>query len=281
MQIGLTMFPTDYSIGPVELARAAEERGFEALLFPEHTHIPASRITPPPRGGELPEHYWHTLDPFAAIGAAAAATSSIQLGTGVCLVIERDPITTAKEVATVDLISKGRFLFGVGGGWNREEMKNHGTDPVTRFKLMRERIEAMKAIWSEEEGSYHGEFVSFEKIWQWPKPVQSPHPPILVGGDAPLTLPRVLRYGDEWMPNAAIGPARLVERKAELAALAAEAGREPPPVSLFGCPVQPAAAETYGKAGLKRLFFMLPSAPEDTALRLMDEALKVRRQVFG
>src|SRR5919206_2840703 len=182
MKFGVTMFTTRYSIGPAELARAVEERGFESLFVPEHTHIPVSRRSPWPGGADLPDEYRETLDPFLALTAAAAATERLLLGTGICLVVERDPITTAKEVATLDHLSGGRFLFGVGAGWNAEEMQNHGTDPSTRFGLMRERVEAMKAIWTQDEAAYHGKHVDFDAMWSWPKPAQKPHPPILVGG---------------------------------------------------------------------------------------------------
>src|SRR5919198_2739981 len=172
MDFGVMMFPTDYAVAPGELARMAEDRGFESLFFPEHTHIPASRRTPYPGGGDLPREYSHTHDPFVALTAAAAATERLLVGTGICLVIERDPITTAKEVASLDLVSGGRFLFGVGGGWNLEEMANHGTDPKRRWALLRERVLAMKRIWAEDEAEYHGELVNFDKLWSWPKPVQ-------------------------------------------------------------------------------------------------------------
>src|ERR671933_2285814 len=201
MDVGLTIFPTDTTLDPVELGLLAEERGFESLWFPEHTHIPASRETPWPGGRDLPQQYWHTYDPFVALSAVAQATERLKLGTGICLVIERDPITTAKEVASLDQLSGGRFLFGIGAGWNREEMQNHGTDPRRRFSLMRERIEAMKAIWASDEAEYHGEHVDFDPIWSWPKPVQRPHPPVVVGGNGEKVLDRVLDYGDEWMPN--------------------------------------------------------------------------------
>jgi probable F420-dependent oxidoreductase len=201
MKFGLGIFPTEDGPAPGDIARIAEERGFESLFFPEHTHIPASRETEFPGGRELPAMYSHSYDPFVALTAAAAATEQLRIGTGVCLVIERDPIITAKEVATLDVLSQGRFLFGVGAGWNEEEMRDHGTDPARRFKVMRERVEAIKAIWTEEEASYEGEFVNFERIWCWPKPVQQPHPPVLVGGTGAQVLDRVLRFGDEWMPN--------------------------------------------------------------------------------
>jgi probable F420-dependent oxidoreductase len=248
MKFGVYMFPTDYAINPVELGRAVEALGFELLLFPEHTHIPASRRTPFPGGGELAKQYSHTLDPFVALGAVAAATERILLGTGICLVVERDPIILAKEVASLDYISGGRAIFGIGGGWNREEMENHGTNPASRWSLLRERIEAMQAIWTQDEAEYHGEFVNFDPIWQWPKPVQQPHPPILVGGDAPNTLKRVVRYGDGWMP---LGRgADFKSRIDELNQLAAEAGRGNIPVTIFGAPAKPDVIEQYAAAGV-------------------------------
>ena len=201
MELGLALFATDYTLEPARVARLAEERGFESFWVTEHTHIPVSRDTPYPGGGELPREYSHTHDPFVALAMAAAVTSRIKLGTGVCLVIQRDPIVTAKEVASLDLLSGGRFLFGIGAGWNREEMRDHGTDPGRRFSLMRERVEAMKAIWTEDEASYQGEHVAFGPMWSWPKPLQDPHPPVIVGGNGAKVLDRVLRYGDEWMPN--------------------------------------------------------------------------------
>ncbi len=200
MHYGVVMFATEYAIPPDELARALEERGFESVWFPEHTHIPASRKTPWPGGGELPRDYWSAYDPFVALTAAAAATRRLKLGTGICLVIERDPITTAKEVATLDRLSGGRFLFGIGGGWNAEEMENHGAQFKTRWRLLRERVLAMKEIWTKREAEFHGEFVRFDKIWADPKPLQKPHPPILIGGDGATTFDRVVEFGDGWMP---------------------------------------------------------------------------------
>ena len=200
MKYGVTVFPTDYSIDPASLGKAVEERGFDSLFFPEHTHIPASRRTPWPGGAPLPKEYSHTYDPFIALTAVAMATKKLLLGTGICLVMEHDPIVLAKVIASLDLISGGRVLFGVGGGWNEEEMEDHGTDPRRRFKVMRERIEAMKEIWTKDEAEYHGEFVNFEPLWSWPKPVQKPHPPVYVGGNGEHTLRRVIQYGDAWLP---------------------------------------------------------------------------------
>lgn len=273
MKFGVYMFPTDYAIHPVELGRAAEAHGFESLFFPEHTHIPTSRRSPFPGGGELPQEYSHTFDPFVALGAVATATERLMLGTGICLVIERDPIMLAKEVASLDYLSGGRVLFGIGGGWNREEMENHGTDPTRRWKVLRERIEAMKQIWTQDEAEYHGEFVNFDSIWQWPKPIQKPHPPILVGGDGPNTLTRVVRYGDGWIP---LGRrADFKGRIAELNRMAAEAGRGPIPVSIFGVAPEPEVIESYIEAGIERALFNLPPAPADEVLPLLDQRAKL------
>ena len=223
MHFGVTIFPTEYTLPMVELARATEDLGFESLWVPEHTHIPSDRRTPWPGGPASARGSPHALDPFLALTAAAVVTTKLRLGTGVCLVIERDPITLAKEVATLDQLSGGRFLFGVGGGWNVEEMANHGTDATRRWTLMRERILAMKRIWTEDEAEFHGQLVNFDRIWQWPKPIQQPHPPIVVGGNGPHTLKRVLEYGDEWMPITGRGDRAIEERMQELGTLAREA----------------------------------------------------------
>jgi probable F420-dependent oxidoreductase len=268
MNFGVYMFPTEYAINVVELGRALEERGFESLFVPEHTHIPTSRRSPWPGGADLPEEYKHTLDPFVALAAVATATSRLLVGTGICLVVERDPVTTAKEVASLDLLSGGRFLFGVGGGWNREEMENHGTDPRTRFRLLRERVLAMKAIWTEGEAEFHGEFVDFDPLWSWPKPVQRPHPPVLVGGNGPGVLDRVLEFGDGWMPNPSRG--RIRDGMAELARRAEEAGRGPIPVTVFGARPEPKTVEDYRDMGADRCLFTVPPRPAGEVLPLLD-----------
>src|SRR5580693_5523097 len=201
MHVGVFYFPTDYGIYIRELARAAEERGFESLLLPEHTHIPTSRRTPYPGGGDLPKAYSHTHDPFVALSFAASVTTKLLLGTGIALIPQRDPIVTAKCVASLDQLSNGRFLFGIGGGWNVDEMENHGARYETRFKLMRERILAMKALWTQEEAAFHGEFVRFDPAWSYPKPAQRPHPPILLGGETDHTLKRVVEFCDGWFPR--------------------------------------------------------------------------------
>ncbi len=275
MKFGVSIFVTDTSISPPEVAKAAEERGFESVFFPEHTHIPASRRSPWGGGPDLPETYWHTLDPFVAIGAAAAVTSRIKLGTGVCLVIERDPITLAKEVASVDHLSNGRFLFGIGGGWNLEEMENHGTDPAKRWKILRERILAMKQIWTQEAAEYHGEFVNFDPIWSWPKPVQQPHPPILVGGNGPHTLDRVAEYGDGWMPIGGRSEIPIEEKMATLNQLAAKAGRGSIPITLTGTRLDTATIGRYQQVGIDRLTYGLPSAGPDRVIPALDQIAAV------
>jgi probable F420-dependent oxidoreductase len=270
MKFGVFMFPTDFSISPVELGKAAEQHGFESIFFPEHTHIPTSRRSPWGGGPELPQEYWHSLDPFVALGAVAAVTSRIKLGTGICLVIERDPITLAKEVASLDFISGGRVLFGIGGGWNLEEMENHGTDPATRWKLLRERIQAMKAIWTQDEPQFHGTFVNFDPIWSWPKPVQKPHPPVIVGGNGPHVLKRVVEYGDEWMPNR-VPLDQLPDRIVELNGVAARAGRGPIPVTFFGIRPDRALIERLEAAGVSRCVFALPPAGADVVLPMLEK----------
>ena len=268
MRIGIAMFPTDYAIQPAELGKLVEERGFDSLWFPEHTHIPASRRTPYPAGGELPPEYFHTHDPFVALCAVATATTKLRVGTGICLIIERDPITTAKEVASLDFLSGGRFLFGVGAGWNEEEMENHGTDPRRRFGVMRERVEAMKAVWTEDEAEYHGKHVDFDPIWSWPKPVQKPHPPVFVGGGGEKVLDRVLRFGDGWLPQ----PPRekdLVGRMAELRRRAEEEGRERPQIMPFHSKSQPEFVEEMQEAGADGcVFWIPPEGRDETEARL-------------
>ena len=269
MKYGVTVFPTDYSIDPASLGKAVEERGFDSLFFPEHTHIPASRRTPWPGGAPLPKEYSHTYDPFIALTAVAMATKKLLLGTGICLVMEHDPIVLAKVIASLDLISGGRVLFGVGGGWNEEEMEDHGTDPRRRFKVMRERIEAMKEIWTKDEAEYHGEFVNFEPLWSWPKPVQKPHPPVYVGGDGPRTLKRVIDYGDAWMPIPGRG-GHLSDRIRELQEMASAAGRGPIPVTAYGTLPREEVISHYIDAGVDRCIFWLPSAPADETLPHLD-----------
>lgn len=272
MNIGAYIFPTDYSIGIVELATALEERGFESLWVTEHTHIPASRKTPWPGGGELPREYAHTLDPFVGLAAAAAVTSKLRLGTGICLLTEHDPICLAKEVATLDLISNGRFELGIGAGWNAEEMENHGTVFKHRFKVMEERAKALRAIWTEDEASYDGRFVKFDRIWSWPKPVQRPHPPILLGGETEHTLRRVMEFCDGWFPRGRNfeDPTREMAR---LNAAADQYGRERSSVSvsLFGAKPDHGYLTRCADAGIGRGIFTLPSEGRDKVLPLLDK----------
>ena len=271
MNFGIIMFVTDYTIGAAEMARAVEERGFDSLWVPEHTHIPVSRQSPYPGGGELPKEYSHTLDPFVTLAAAAAVTERLLLGTGVCLVVERDPIVLAKEVATLDHISGGRVLFGVGGGWNKEEMQNHGTDPKKRWRVLRERVEAMKTIWANDEAEYHGEFVDFDPIWSWPKPVQKPNPPIVIGGSGPTTFDRVLDYGDHWMPIGARVKRPLAEEIKDLQERAAERGRGPIPVSVFGTRANREAVEELAAAGAERVIFWVQPGSRDEVMSRLDK----------
>ena len=273
MEYGICMFATDYSISVTDLAVAVEERNFDALFIPDHTHIPVSRKSPFRVGGELPTDYSHNLDMFVALTAAAAITNRIRIGAGGCLVAERDPIITAKEVASLDQVSNGRFDFGVGGGWNVEEFENHGLPWNRRWKIVRERIEAMQAIWTQEEASYDGEFVKFEKIWSWPKPLQKPYPPIFVGGDAPGTFKRVLRYGDAWIPMLAEANNQFdlkTARILELSNLAKDAGHASYPITTFGTPRDPDAIETLANSGVNRCIFGLKAATKDDVLPRLD-----------
>lgn len=271
MDIGVFFFATDYAIDVTELARELEGRGFESLFLPEHTHIPTGRRTPFPAGGELPREYKHTHDPFVALSFAAAATTRLRLGTGICLLAQRDPIVTAKCVSSLDRLSGGRFVFGIGGGWNVDEMENHGTRYETRFKLMRERVLAMKALWTEEEASFHGEMVDFDPVWSYPKPVQKPHPPVILGGETRHTLRRVIDYGDGWFPRASakFDP---VEGMSQLRQAAAEADRDMTGLSMsvFRAPPERRALDAYAEAGVMRAVLHLPSAGRDEVLRVLD-----------
>lgn len=264
MRFGISTFITDEGIQPATLGRALEERGFDALFIAEHTHIPTSRATPYPGGGDLPRIYYRTLDPFVALSTAAAVTERLLLATGIALIIERDPITTAKEVASLDLISEGRFLFGIGAGWNREEMRNHGTDPARRGALMDERIHAMREIWTQEQAQFHGQHVDFDPVYAWPKPVQQPHPPIYVGGESPRAIARVAEYGGGWLPRG--GTENLAER---IAHVREQAGWRVP-VSVYAAPDDRATIEGYAAAGVDRTLLMLPTTPRDESLRQLD-----------
>ncbi|WP_067481542.1 LLM class F420-dependent oxidoreductase [Actinomadura hibisca] len=266
MEFGVSTFVTDDGIGPAALGRALEERGFGALFLAEHTHIPVKRESPWPGGDELPRHYYRTLDPFVALSAAATATERLRVGTGIALVIQRDPIVLAKEVASLDLISGGRAELGIGAGWNREEMRNHGTEPKTRMRLLRERVLAVKELWTAEEAEFHGEFVDFDPVFSYPKPVQDPHPPVLVGGSGPTTFDRVVEFGDAWMPIHGRGTDELAGQIAELRE---RAGRHVP-VSLFGVVPKAEIVAEVAAAGVDRILFNLPTEPEDATLARLD-----------
>ncbi|HYZ24246.1 MAG TPA: LLM class F420-dependent oxidoreductase [Rhodopila sp.] len=283
MKFGASMFFTDYSIAPATLAKAMEERGFDTLWAPEHSHIPLSRKTPFPLGGDLPKRYYDVMDPFVTLTAAAMATTKLRLGTGICLVAQRDPIQTAKLVASIDQVSNGRFLFGVGNGWNQDEMENHGTSFANRHKLARERIEAMKAIWTQDAAEYHGEFVDFDLIAAWPKPVQQPHPPILVGGAFPYSARRAVRYGNGWLPQVTRKDAApLTEIIPRFRDLAAKAGRDPAKmtIAIGAQPLDPALIETYARLGVDMVYPSLESAKADIILPQLDAWTEMIRR-FG
>ncbi|MCE2424328.1 MAG: LLM class F420-dependent oxidoreductase [Pseudomonadales bacterium] len=267
-QFGVTMFPTDTAIGPVEIARAVEERGLDSLFFPEHTHIPASRATPFPGGGELPEMYWRAHDPFVALGAAAAATERIRLGTGICLVIERDPITLAKEIASLDTISEGRAIIGIGAGWNREEMENHGADYKNRWAVVREKVLAMREIWNNAEAEFHGKYVDFDPIWSYPKPVQDNGPPIWIGANSKWVFDRIADYGDGWMPIGGLGSGNMERLKGALEARGRDL--ESVDLALFGAPPDPGEVRGRIAQGFDHVIFVVPPAGEDVVLPLLD-----------
>jgi probable F420-dependent oxidoreductase len=282
MHVGAALFFTDYSVTPVELGKALEERGFESLWAAEHSHIPLSRRSPWPGGGELPKQYYDVMDPFVTLTAAAAVTTTLKVGTGVCLVNQRDPIQTAKLVASIDQVSAGRFLFGIGVGWNAEEMENHGTVFTTRAKLVRERVEAMKAIWTETKPAYSGEFVNFGPMMAWPKPVQKPHPPVIVGGAFPQAARRAVRYGEGWIPLAgrsAYGD--VFETVPKFRAMLTEAGRDPAscPVTLSGVADDLDLLKRYRDLGVERVTVALPPAKADVVLPILDRWAALVRQL--
>jgi probable F420-dependent oxidoreductase len=282
MEFGASIFFTDYSISPAELAVALEERGFDSLWAAEHSHIPASRRTPTPGGGELAKRYYDVMDPFVTLTAAAAATKRLKVGTGVCLVIQRDTIQTAKLVASIDQVSGGRFLFGIGGGWNAEEMEDHGTVFATRFKRMREQIEAMTEIWTKDKPEYHGEIVDFLPMMTWPKPAQKPRPPVIVGGAFPWAARRAIRYGDGWIPLA--GGARYgdpLEYLPRFRQMAQEAGRDPHSLRVIvgGAPQDPDLLKRYRDLGVAGVNFPVPPAKADEVFPVLDRVAKLKQQV--
>ena len=282
MKFGVSMFFTDYSMGPVELAKALEERGFESVWAPEHSHIPLSRTSPFPPGGDLPKKYYDVMDPFVTLPAAAAATKSLKVGTAICLVVQRDPIQTAKAVASLDQISQGRFLFGVGAGWNAEEMADHGTtDFKGRFELMRERIEAMQAIWSKSKPEYAGKHVNFGPMMTWPKPVQKPHPPVIVGGAFPYGARRAIAYGNGWLPHASRPSyGDITEKLPEFRRMAKEAGRDPSdiPVTVYGAPEASDKLKRYRDEGIERAIYEVASAKADEVMPVLDRIAALIRK---
>jgi probable F420-dependent oxidoreductase len=272
MRVGAFYFPADYGINIAELAKALEDRGFDSLFVPEHTHIPASRKSPFPGGGELPKRYSHTHDPFVALSFAAAATKKLKLGTGILLVPQHEPIVTAKAIASLDQLSGGRFIFGIGGGWNVEEMENHGAKYQTRFKQMREHVLAMKELWTKEEASFDGEFVKFDRVWSWPKPAQQPHPPIILGGETDHTLRRVIEYCDGWFPRPR-GGFDVVKGVAHLHQMAEKEGRDPSTITtiVFGSANDAKVLESYDKAGIQSALLAIPDDSRDEILRHLDK----------
>jgi probable F420-dependent oxidoreductase len=278
MRVGAFYFPVHYGIDPAELGRALEERGFDSLFVPEHTHIPAGRKTPFPAGGEIPKRYVHTHDPFVALSFAAAATKTLKLGTGICLLAQRDPIVTAKAVASLDFLSNGRFIFGLGGGWNVDEMENHGAKYETRFKLLRERVLAMQQIWTQDEATYHGEFVNFDRVWSWPKPKQRPYPPIILGGESDFTLRRVVEFCDGWFPRATpkFEPKQAVGL---LRQMASTAGRDFSTLSItvFRAPADQKALDGYQEAGIQSAVLEIPDLTRDEILRHLDKVAPLAR----
>jgi probable F420-dependent oxidoreductase len=282
MHFGAFMFFTDYSMTSAALAKALEERGFESVWAPEHSHIPLSRRSPWPGGGELPKMYYDVMDPFVTLTAAACATTRLKVGTGVCLVNQRDPIQTAKLVASIDQVSGGRFLFGIGVGWNAEEMEDHGTVFTTRAKLVRERVEAMKAIWTQTKPEYHGEFVNFDPMMTWPKPPQQPHPPVIVGGAFPHGARRAARYGDGWIPLAGRpGYGDVFDTVPKFREMLKEAGRDAAscPVSVFSAPEDADTLKRYRDLGIDRVAIALPAETESVVLPILDRWAALIRQI--
>ena len=271
MRVGVFYFPVDYGIEPGELARALEDRGFESLFVCEHTHIPVSRKTPFPGGGELPRRYAHTHDPFVALSFAAAATRKLRLGTGIALMAQRDPIVTAKVIASLDMLSGGRFELGVGGGWNVDEMENHGTIYKDRFAIVRDRVLAMKALWTEEKAAYHGKHVNFDPAWSYPKPAQKAGPPVLMGGETDHTLRRVVEYCDGWFPRATarFDPKEAVGRLRQMASTSARDFASLS-ITVFRAPADEARLEAYRDAGIGRALLEVPDLSRDEILRHLD-----------
>ncbi len=277
MEFGVAIFFTDYSIKPTALACALEERGFESLWCPEHSHIPVSRLSEWPQQGELPQKYYDVMDPFVTLSQAAAVTENLKVATGICLVPQRDPIQTAKEVASLDSLSGGRFLMGVGSGWNRDELAHHGTEFKSRHDVLRERIEAMRVIWSNEIAEYHGEHVNFDAMKTWPKPIQQPGPPIYIGGEFPYGARRTLSFGDGWLPHAKRPKYDLLDILPQFRQMEAEHDRDPgtTPISVFGSDPLADAVVRYEDAGVERLIFNLAPDESDKVMPILDDWAKL------
>ena len=284
LKSGISMFFTDYSMGPGELGQALESRGYESLWAPEHSHIPVSRKTAFPGGGDLPKKYYDCMDPFVTLTAAAMATETLKVGTGICLIQQRDPIQTAKLVASIDQVTGGRFLFGVGNGWNQDEMENHGTEFKTRHARARENIEAMKEIWTKSKAEYHGQYVNFDPMMTWPKPVQKPYPPIIVGGAFPYAAKRAIAYGDGWIPRAdrleKTGVGVIIDQFRQMAT---EAGRDLAtlPITIFRVPDELPRLKFCEEIGIDRVVFTLPAEKEDKLLPILDRWADLQRQMNG
>jgi probable F420-dependent oxidoreductase len=285
MKFGASMFFTDYAIPPGELGIALEQRGFDSVWAPEHSHIPLSRRTPFPAGGDLPKKYYDAIDPFVALTAAAAVTKTLMLGTGVCLIAQRDPIQTAKLVASIDQVSAGRFLFGIGNGWNQDEMENHGTVFATRHKRARETVEAMKAIWTQDVAEYHGELIDFGPIRAWPKPARKPHPPVYVGGAFPYSARRAIRYAEGWLPQAARRGSyrQIADMIPEFRRMAAASGRDPGSIAITVWHARKDAdlIRRYEDLGVERVVFALESDTADRLMPAMDGIAELMRSVNG
>jgi probable F420-dependent oxidoreductase len=271
LNFGISLFFTEYSMSPGDLAQELEARGFESVWSGEHSHIPAAMKTPFPGDGGIKQHYIDVMDPFVTLTAAAMATKTLKIGTGVCLIAQRDPIQTAKLVASIDQVSQGRFLFGVGDGWNQEEVENHGTAFATRHKRARETVEAMQAIWTQSPAEYHGELIDFDPLQAWPKPVQKPHPPVLVGGAFPYSARRAIRYGDGWVPGSSKQYRDIVALIPRFRQMEAEAGREPMPITAWYPPRDLALLQRYHELGVERAVFTVPSATAEVVLPALDE----------
>jgi probable F420-dependent oxidoreductase len=272
MKLGALIFATDYAMPLDALAIELEQRGYESLFVPEHTHIPVSRLSPWPGGADLPPEYWHSYDPFVSLAFAAAATQHLKIGTGICLLPQRDTLVTAKLVASLDRMSAGRFIFGIGGGWNKEEMAHHGVDYALRFQRMEEQVLAMQRLWTQPSAEFHGKFVNFSESWLYPKPWQTPHPPVILGGESDYTLRRIVKYCDGWLPRARHG-FDAATNMSRLRRIAADAGRDMQTlsVSVFGAPADTATLAGYQSAGIDRAILPLPSVSREKLLPILDQ----------